>query len=74
MTDTRYGDAQRRALRLYPKAKNFRSTYLRGARARLAGRPADACPYPLDRTRSWRLAYRRAWLRGWEDIPVTDEE
>lgn len=60
--------ARDRARRLYPRSKGFRTVYLRGAHARTVGLTADACPYPRDVAKTWRNAYRRAWLRGYESV------
>ncbi len=35
-----------------------------GARARVHGRPKDACPYPADSSE------RTAWLEGYDGIPA----
>lgn len=59
--------ARVRAWRLY-RGKAFREAYVAGARARLNGRPAEACPYAPDPGKTWRHAYRRAWLRGYESV------
>lgn len=56
--------ARRRALGLYRSA-GFRTAYVNGALARAGGLGLDSCPYPADPARSWRNAYRKAWLRGW---------
>lgn len=56
--------ALRRALRLYPRSKGFRTAYLNGHAAAAAGRSRDSCPYKLDGKKTWSLAYRRAWLAG----------
>ena len=66
--------AQRRALRLYPRSKGFRSTYVRGARAALAGKAVDDCPYRRDQGKTWRRAYQLAWMRGYESIAPTIPE
>lgn len=66
-------DAGARARRLY-KAPGFRKAYVAGAVAAYAGRPIDVCPYPIERTRTWRTAYRRAWLRGHSSIAPPDEQ
>lgn len=60
--------AQERARRIYPRAVGFQRVYVRGASARLAGLPPDACPYRRDPAKTWRNAYRRAWLRGYESV------
>jgi ribosome modulation factor len=75
MSTVELARAQQRALRLYPRSKGFRSAYLAGARAALAGRPVDACPYRRDPGKTWRQAYRLAWMRGYESIsPLPIEE
>lgn len=42
---------------------------MKGAQARLGGQPADSCPYARDDRKTWRNAYRKAWLRGWKSVP-----
>ena len=37
-----------------------------GARARAAGRPKDACPYPA------KSPERRAWIEGYDGTPWSD--
>lgn len=37
-----------------------------GARARAAGRPKDACPYPA------ASAERKAWFEGYDGMPSND--
>lgn len=37
-----------------------------GARARAAGRPKDACPYPANSPQ------RKAWLEGYDGTPAED--
>lgn len=37
-----------------------------GARARAAGRPKDACPYPA------ASPERKAWLEGYDGMPSND--
>ena len=59
--------AGRRARRAYT-APGFRGAYVRGAAAALAGRPADACPYARDPKKTWRAAYRSAWLAGYTSV------
>lgn len=61
-------DAQRRARKLYPRSKGFRGAYLKGARAALRGAPESACPYPDDPAKTWRQAWRLAWMRGYLSI------
>lgn len=56
--------AQKRARRLY-RSKGFQNAYLRGYMTAESGRSRDACPYKRDEKKTWRLAYRRAWLAGW---------
>lgn len=53
-----------RARRLYD-SPGFQKAYVRGARAALSGRHADVCPY---RSRSGWVAWRRAWMRGFNSI------
>lgn len=65
--------AAARAQRLYPRSKNFRSTYLRGHAAARAGRSRDACPYKLDGKKTWSLAYRRAWLAGFASYSRSED-
>lgn len=66
--------AAARAARLY-KSPAFRKVYVAGAAAANVGRSIDVCPYPTERQRTWRTAYRRAWLRGYTSIaPATDEQ
>lgn len=60
--------AQKRAKRLY-RGKGYQNTYLRGYMAAVAGRSVDTCPYKLDRKKTWLLAYRRAWLAGFQSHP-----
>lgn len=66
MTTTPIGDARRRAANLYPRSKSFQGAYVKGARARLAGRPIDSCPYAFDREKTWRGTFRAAWIHGWQ--------
>lgn len=57
-------DAQARARRLYPKSKGYRNAYLAGWRAARNGADSKACPYPEDGEKTWRKAWRLAWIRG----------
>lgn len=68
MNMVEYRRAEGRARRLY-KSPGWRNTYLRGAMARLQGKPIDSCPYPRDTEKTWRLAYRNVWLSGWRSCP-----
>ncbi len=52
-----------RARRLY-KAKGFQTAYVNGAQAAIIRRGVSWCPYPPDPRKTWRMAYRKAWLRG----------
>lgn len=56
--------ARQRAKRLYPKSRALQGSYMKGVKAALAGRPESACPYRVDARKTWRVAFRRAWLRG----------
>lgn len=62
---------RRQSRKLY-RSKGFQGAYVAGAVAALGGRPADTCPYALDRMKTWRQAYRRAWLRGYQSINKED--
>lgn len=59
--------ARQRAVRLYPRGKNFRTTYVAGARARLAGQPSSMCPY-RGTPGTWSVAWRLAWIRGYQSV------
>lgn len=59
--------AIRRARRRYASPQ-FRRTYVRGARAALAGLPPDACPYRRPRNRTWGDVWRDAWLNGYHSV------
>jgi hypothetical protein len=58
-------EALARAERLYPKSTAFRSAYLKGVRAKSAGRPQTACPYARASGSGWTRAFRLAWTRGY---------
>lgn len=60
-----YQRARQRAARLY-RSDRFQNAYVAGYTAARLGRPVDACPYKRDTTKSWRAAYRNAWIRGWQ--------
>lgn len=60
--------ARQRAARLYPRNKNLRNTYVRGASAAMHGKTADACPYKRDPRKTWAAGYRKAWLLGYQSI------
>lgn len=62
-----------RARRIYPRAKGLRTAYRNGAVAALAGKPIDVCPYAHDLGKTWRLAYRLAWLGGYQSVAPDDE-
>jgi hypothetical protein len=62
--------AERRAERLWPavngRKPGFRTAYLKGWRARRAGRGPGACPYTLGSGGgTWTWAWRSAWFQGW---------
>lgn len=61
-------NAAQRARRLYPRSKSFQGAYLKGVRAAERGHGESACPYKPDPTKTWRKAYRNAWLRGYRSI------
>lgn len=65
--------ARSRARRLYPDSTAFQGAYMKGVRARLAGRDAKACPYPATSQRSWRQNFRVAWMRGHASVGSDDE-
>lgn len=67
MTDTLRARAM--AKRLYPRSKNFQGAFVKGASAARAGHPESACPYARDPAKTWRLAYRKAWMRGHQSVP-----
>jgi ribosome modulation factor len=60
--------ARARARRLYPRSTAFQGAYMKGARAALAGKGPDACPYRRDPRRSWTQNFRVAWMRGHASI------
>lgn len=64
--------ARKRARRLY-RSKGYQNTYLRGYLAATEGRTRDACPYKLDRKKTWLLAYRRAWLAGFQSYQPKED-
>lgn len=66
MNETAISRARQRAKRLY-RSPGFRGAYVAGARAAHNGLSADACPYKRGRRGGW-LAWRKAWLRGYESI------
>jgi hypothetical protein len=66
--------ARQRAQKLYPRSKGFENTYVRGARAALDGKTSAECPYPNDPSKTWRKAYRLAWMRGHQSCRVIGEE
>lgn len=59
-----------RARRLYA-SQGFQKAYVRGVQARQAGKPADACPYRRRSGGGWQ-AWRRAWMLGWESLPLDE--
>lgn len=61
-------DAAARARRIYPRAKGLQTAYRNGAGAAAAGRSIDSCPYARDPYKTWRVAYRTAWLGGYRSI------
>lgn len=73
MSDDVLVRAQARARRLYPRQKGMRSVYVAGARAAHTGRPSSACPYPDDPAKTWRKAWRLAWMRGHHSVGAADE-
>lgn len=59
--------AERRARRLY-RSSGFQGAYVKGARAALAGRPIESCPYVAKPgTTGWRV-WRRSWLLGYRSV------
>lgn len=66
-TATEITQATQRARRLY-NARGFRTAYINGARAALAGKTAGECPYRHDPNKTWRAAYRNAWILGWQSV------
>lgn len=64
MTGSAAVDADRRARRLYPRSSGFQGAYVAGWRAARAGKTSAACPYPADPAKTWRKAWRLAWMRG----------
>ena len=64
MSETEIDRARRRALRLYPHANHFRTAYMQGLRAAMAGN--DECPYG---DRSGWAAWEKAWRRGYDSLP-----
>lgn len=76
MTETRrraLEDAAVRALRLYPRAKGLRTAYRNGAACALDRGSIDSCPYAHDPHKTWRLAYRQAWLGGYRSVEFDAE-
>lgn len=65
--------AHARARRLYPRAKHYQNAYLAGARAKLNGQPESHCPYAADPSKTWLVAWRRAWMRGHHSIESLGE-
>lgn len=60
-------EAKRRRRLDYPRDSRrspLRSATLDGAKARAAGEPRDACPWP--RVAGWKSTWRAAWLAGWD--------
>ena len=66
--------AQARAARLYPRSVGFRSAYVHGAAAAEAGRTESTCPYARESAKTWRSAFRAAWMRGHASVTVTRGE
>lgn len=60
--------ARRRARRLYPRSKGFQGAYVKGYSARSRGQPSSTCPYNDDPTKTWRKAWRLAWMRGFQSF------
>lgn len=62
-----FGERARLEARRRYRATGFRRTFVRGALARAAGRPIEACPYPRQprSEESWRRTWRSAWLTGY---------
>jgi ribosome modulation factor len=60
--------AEARALRIYPRSDRFRKPYVAGARAALAGKPAESCPYRVDPRKTWGGVWRRAWMLGYRSV------
>lgn len=65
--------AEQRARRLY-RAVGFRSAYVNGVRAGLTGKPVSECPYRSEAAKTWRSAYRHAWILGWQSVNEGSEE
>lgn len=61
--------AARNARKQYPKSTAFQSAYMKGVRAKLNGLQESDCPYSPDPKKTWRRAYRAAWLRGFQSMP-----
>lgn len=60
--------AAERSRRLYPRSVGYQRAYFRGAQAALAGKPETACPYRREVASTWRTAWRRAWMGGYDSI------
>lgn len=58
------GRARDRAEKLYPRSTHFQNAYLAGVESATAGKDASHCPYRNDPRKTWRQAYRIAWLSG----------
>lgn len=56
--------AERRARKLY-RSSGFQGAYVKGARAALAGKPVESCPYV---GRGGWQAWRRAWQLGYRSV------
>lgn len=58
-----------RARKRFPRSVGFQGAYEDGAKARVSGLSADACPYARGRrrrgVRGWSPVWRTAWLEGW---------
>jgi ribosome modulation factor len=74
VTRSELARAQERAERVYPKSTAFQGAYVKGARAKLAGRPVGSCPYKRDSRNTWRTAWRLAWIRGYNSVFVGYED
>lgn len=59
-----------RARRLY-KSEGFQRAYVAGAKAKLAGKPADECPYRRRPGGGWS-AWRVSWMLGWQSVPAPE--
>lgn len=66
--------ARGRARRLYA-SRGFRGAYVKGAAARLHGRPLAACPYrrTADGWSAWAIAWRSGWRSIDPDLVADDD-